>query len=132
MPMTLQRLVRRAAREVLVSLENLEDFDARQETEMVIVSPWKVTIQARRIDAAGERQLDREKPAWIPGNKWARLHEVQRNAILAATDKPVPMKVLARLAGYKLTSYFRGAVTALVRAGLLRRVPDGLCSTQQE
>lgn len=134
MTLTLKRVVRRAARKVLVSLENLDECDDAQDTEVVFIAPWKVTVQARRI-AGGPRQLESAttsaaKPEWIPSDQWAALHEVERNAVLAATDKPVPLKVLAKLAGYAVTSYFRTAVTNLVRQGFLRRTADGLSQTK--
>lgn len=54
------------------------------------------------------------------------LSEVERLALAAATLQPLPVKVLARLAGFEPGSHFAAAVTNLVRMGLLRRTADGV------
>jgi|SRR5262245_38545052 len=55
-----------------------------------------------------------------------RFRPVERAAFNAADDQPIPVKALARKAGYKAGSYFSEAVTHLCRLGMLVRVPDGV------
>jgi hypothetical protein len=55
-----------------------------------------------------------------------RLRPVERAALEAAENVPLPVKVLARKAGYRPGSYFSNAITQLCRLGKLVRVPDGL------
>ena len=55
-----------------------------------------------------------------------RFRPVEQAAFNAADDKPMPVKALARKAGYKPGSYFSEAVTHLCRLGMLVRVPDGV------
>jgi hypothetical protein len=56
-----------------------------------------------------------------------RLRRVEQAALNAATTSPIPVKALARQAGYKQGSYFSEAVTHLCRLGRLARHPDGVC-----
>jgi hypothetical protein len=51
---------------------------------------------------------------------------VEQAALNAATDSPLPVKALARKAGYRPGSYFSEAVTHLCRLGKLARYPDGV------
>ena len=55
-----------------------------------------------------------------------RLSPVEQAALTASLDKPLSVKKLARLAGYKAGSHFSAAVTQLCRMGKLVRVPDGV------
>lgn len=54
------------------------------------------------------------------------LRQVHRRLLAAATGRPVPAKVLVKLAGYAYSARSREAVTQLCRWGLLVRTPDGL------
>ncbi len=74
---------------------------------------------------------DRGKPGIDTGENRGKpgidLKHVHRQLLKHATAEPVPAKKLIVLAGYKHNSYARGAVAELLRAGLLRRVPGGVC-----
>jgi hypothetical protein len=56
-----------------------------------------------------------------------RFRTVEQAALDAAEKEPIPVKALARKAGYKAGSYFSEAVTHLCRLGMLTRTPDGVC-----
>jgi hypothetical protein len=61
-----------------------------------------------------------------------RLRPVEEKALHAAEDTPLPVKALARKAGYRPGSYFSEAVTQLCRLGKLVRVPDGVRRAEEE
>ena len=61
-----------------------------------------------------------------------RLSPVENAALHAALDKPLSVKKLARLAGYRAGSHFSAAVTQLCRMGKLVRVPDGVRRAEEE
>lgn len=54
------------------------------------------------------------------------LSAIQRRILERATRTPISAKRLITAAGYKVNSYSRGAVTELVRRGLLRHDADGV------
>jgi hypothetical protein len=62
----------------------------------------------------------------IPNAVERRLRRVEQAAFDAAADKPIPVKALARKAGYRPGSYFSEAITHLCRLGKLVRLPDGV------
>jgi hypothetical protein len=55
-----------------------------------------------------------------------QLRKIEQAALNAAEEQPLPVKALARKAGYRPGSYFSEAVTHLCRIGKLVRVPDGV------
>jgi hypothetical protein len=61
-----------------------------------------------------------------------RLRPVEQAALDAAEAKPLPVKALARKAGYRPGSYFSEAVTHLCRLGRLVRLPEGVCRAEQQ
>ena len=61
-----------------------------------------------------------------------RLRPVEQAALDAAEREPLPVKALARKAGYRPGSYFSNAITQLCRLGKLVRVPDGLRRPSEE
>jgi hypothetical protein len=74
------------------------------------------------------RQARRPQPRETAANIIERRFRlVEQAAFQAADDKPIPVKALARKAGYKPGSYFSEAVTHLCRIGMLMRLPEGVC-----
>jgi len=78
-------------------------------------------------DAHG-RPANRCRPLDMPTHEVERrLRRVEQAALKAADAKPLPVKALARKAGYRPGSYFSDAITHLCRLGKLVRLPDGVC-----
>jgi hypothetical protein len=61
-----------------------------------------------------------------PGVRERQLRKIEQAALDAAEEQPLPVKALARKAGYRPGSYFSEAVTHLCRIGKLVRLPDGV------
>jgi hypothetical protein len=53
------------------------------------------------------------------------LREIENNILEALGGGPLPIAALAGAAGYRLNSYFRSAVAALQRKGLVVQAVDG-------
>jgi hypothetical protein len=95
---------------VLHLLAAIEDDGQKPEParESVSMGDWEIIIQiSKRQDIRA-------------------LREVERAAVSAATSEFLPVKVLARKAGYVYGSFFRQAVAELIRMGLLERGLGGV------
>lgn len=90
---------------------------------------WSLNLHISRNATVPAPILGPPSPGAAPpnGRALSRKHRrVHRKILEKATPQPTPAKVLIKLAGYKLNTYARDAITDLVRDGYLIRLPEGL------
>src|SRR5688572_23727912 len=107
------RVLRTALHTVLWAFA--EENTPIQDSEVEVtefVGPRRITARMS-LKLVGDPLPPAEDPAAAspPGRP---LSEVELAAMRAATETPVSLKSLARLAGYIVNSYFRQAITKLV------------------
>ena len=113
---TLRSVLRAALHHLLADLAALSPEEA---ADAIADDDWKVKITLEPMGGSSPRG---PSVPVVPDG----LNKVERKAWLAAEATPLPVKALARKAGYPNGSYFSAAITSLVRRKLLVRMPEGL------
>lgn len=86
-----------------------------------------VVVQIRQEQIETKTQVSVESPA-------VRLTPMEKDLLEAAPEfreEPISVKALAKLAGYRYSSYLRASCNKLILAGLLVRVPGGVKKTSR-